>query len=128
MTERLQLYLKILVKLLFSILIFFFFNVSFSIGIYSVGWLSSGPIGVILSTMSNAFQVASLIGQHFETGLLNEQKPGYDYISNILEKKGNYFNRTMSFSILSNIQTKEVFYLLCCLKSTSILFLPLLNS
>lgn len=55
--------------------------------------------------MSNAFQAASLIGQHFETGLLNEQKPGYDYISNILEKKGIYFNRT----ILSKITIRKAF-------------------
>ncbi|XP_060849672.1 NADPH:adrenodoxin oxidoreductase, mitochondrial [Rhopalosiphum padi] len=59
-----------------------------SIGVYSVGWLSSGPVGVILSTMSNAFQAASLIGQHFDKGLLSEQKPGYNYISKILENKG----------------------------------------
>lgn len=57
-------------------------------GVYSVGWLSSGPAGVILSTMSNAFQIASLIGNHFENGLLCEQKPGYDYISKLLQDKG----------------------------------------
>jgi len=60
------------------------------VGIYSVGWLSSGPVGVILSTMSNAFQVASLIGQHYESGLLNDQKPGYDYISKVLKEKGRH--------------------------------------
>ncbi|XP_025191527.1 NADPH:adrenodoxin oxidoreductase, mitochondrial [Melanaphis sacchari] len=59
-----------------------------SIGIYSVGWLSSGPVGVILSTMSNAFQAASLIGQHFDKGLLSEQKAGYNYISKVLKDKG----------------------------------------
>jgi len=59
-------------------------------GVYSVGWLSSGPVGVILSTMSNAFQAASLIGQHFDKGLLNERKPGYNYISKVLEDKGIY--------------------------------------
>lgn len=100
-----------------------FLNISFSTGIYSVGWLSSGPIGVILSTMSNAFQTAFLIGQHFETGLLNEQKPGYDYVSNILEKKGIYFNRT----ILSLILQQEKFSLVCCSKSTSIFFPPSLD-
>jgi len=58
------------------------------IGVYSVGWLSSGPVGVILSTMSNAFQVASLISKHFEAGLLNNSKPGYNYIKSILKEKG----------------------------------------
>lgn len=45
-------------------------------------------MGVILSTMSNAFQAASLIGQHFDKGLLDERKPGYSYISKVLEDKG----------------------------------------
>ncbi|VVC38083.1 Ferredoxin-NADP+ reductase, adrenodoxin-type,FAD/NAD(P)-binding domain [Cinara cedri] len=59
-----------------------------STGIYSVGWLSSGPIGVIVSTMSNAFQTASLIGKDFEKGLLSDNpKPGYSYISKILKDK-----------------------------------------
>jgi len=38
--------------------------------------------------MSNAFQAASLIGQHFDKGLLSEQKPGYNCISKVLEDKG----------------------------------------
>ncbi len=42
--------------------------------------------------MSNAFQAASLIGQHFDKGLLSEQKPGYNYISKILENKGIYLH------------------------------------
>lgn len=67
-------------------------NFNSILGVYSVGWLSSGPVGVILSTMSNAFQVAYLIGEHFEKGLLSEQKPGYEYISKILKDKGIYFN------------------------------------
>lgn len=62
-------------------------------GVYSVGWLSSGPVGVILSTMSNAFQVATLVGQHFEKGLLNEHKLGYEYISKVLKDKGICYNR-----------------------------------
>lgn len=34
--------------------------------------------------------MASLIGEHFEKGLLNEQKPGYDYISKVLNDQGIY--------------------------------------
>lgn len=41
--------------------------------------------------MSNAFQVATLIGQHFEKGLLNEHKPGYEYISKVLKHNGIYY-------------------------------------
>ncbi|XP_050432209.1 NADPH:adrenodoxin oxidoreductase, mitochondrial [Adelges cooleyi] len=59
-----------------------------NIGVYSVGWLSSGPVGVIISTMSHAFEVAALIGKHFDEGLLNEKKPGYDDISKVLKDKG----------------------------------------
>lgn len=45
-------------------------------------------MGVILSTMTNAFQVASLIGKDIDSGLLNENKPGYEYVSKILRDKG----------------------------------------
>lgn len=38
--------------------------------------------------MSNSFQVASLIGKHFDEGLLNAHKPGYSYISKVLRDKG----------------------------------------
>jgi len=38
--------------------------------------------------MSNAFQAASLISQHFDEGLLSEQTPGFNYISKVLEDKG----------------------------------------
>jgi len=40
--------------------------------------------------MSNAFQVASLIGEHYDKGLLSERKPGYNYISKVLKDKGIY--------------------------------------
>ncbi|XP_050538304.1 NADPH:adrenodoxin oxidoreductase, mitochondrial [Daktulosphaira vitifoliae] len=56
-------------------------------GLYSVGWLSSGPVGVILSTMSQAFQIAELVGKHFNEGLINEPKPGYNNISRLLLKR-----------------------------------------
>lgn len=39
--------------------------------------------------MSNAFQAATLIGEHYDKGLLGERKPGYDYISKVLEDIGN---------------------------------------
>lgn len=81
--------------IIFSIKLFLNFNVYYYfcfVGVYSVGWLSSGPVGVILSTMTNAFQVASLIGKDIDSGVLNEKKPGYDYVSKILKNKGIYYN------------------------------------
>lgn len=56
--------------------------------------------------MSNAFQVASLISEHFEKGLLKEHKPGYAYISKILKDKGIYFN-ILSFNTI--FLTKNLF-------------------
>lgn len=40
--------------------------------------------------MTNAFQVASLIGKDIDSGVLNHKKPGYDYVSKILKDKGIY--------------------------------------
>ncbi|KAI5730086.1 hypothetical protein M8J76_009885 [Diaphorina citri] len=58
--------------------------------IYSAGWLATGPVGVILSTMSNAFEVGQRIGQDFQSGRLNSdtKKPGSDFILDIVRSKG----------------------------------------
>lgn len=43
-------------------------------GLYTGGWLATGPTGVILTTMNNAFRIASLICEDFK----NNQIPGAD--------------------------------------------------
>lgn len=58
------------------------FNHHFERGLYTSGWLASGPLGVILTTMNNAFLVASTICKDAEKGFLCEQtghKPGLDF-------------------------------------------------
>lgn len=75
-------------------------------GIYCSGWIGTGPIGVILSTMSNSFEVGHTIVQHMETGLidLRVKKPGYEAISRILDDKGI---QTVSFSDWEKIDAEE---------------------
>lgn len=58
------------------------FDQHFERGLYASGWLASGPLGVILTTMNNSFLVASTICKDAEKGLLSEQhshKAGLDF-------------------------------------------------
>ncbi|KAL7050988.1 hypothetical protein ACKWTF_004284 [Chironomus riparius] len=50
-------------------------------GLYVAGWLGTGPSGVILTTMNNAFQISQTIIDDIKNGELNcdEKKPGFDY-------------------------------------------------
>lgn len=50
-------------------------------GLYVAGWLGTGPSGVILTTMNNAFQISQTIIDDIKNGALNvnEKKPGFDY-------------------------------------------------
>jgi len=50
-------------------------------GLYVAGWLGTGPSGVILTTMNNAFQISQTIIDDIKNGVLNcdEKKPGFDY-------------------------------------------------
>ncbi|KAL6426974.1 hypothetical protein ACFW04_009285 [Cataglyphis niger] len=54
--------------------------------LYSAGWAATGPIGVILRTMTNAFQVANLICKELASS--TENKMGFDGVYNILNAKG----------------------------------------
>lgn len=57
-------------------------------GVYVTGWLGTGPTGVILTTMNNAFAVAEVIIDELHQGnSLIEEKQGYDLITKILKKK-----------------------------------------
>lgn len=59
-------------------------------GVYGSGWISTGPVGVILSTMNNAFQQANLLVNDVQAKKINieEKKQGYESIQQILIKKG----------------------------------------
>ena len=39
-------------------------------GLYCSGWVKTGPVGVILTTMDNAFETAELIVEDFKQGKL----------------------------------------------------------
>lgn len=55
--------------------------------LYTSGWLATGPTGVILTTMSNAFEVADIIVRDIELeGLLKENKGGSHIILKQLQK------------------------------------------
>ena len=62
----------------------------FCLGVYSAGWLSTGPVGVILSTMSNAFETGANIVNDIQKGVIDPSitKPGFSAISSKLKSKG----------------------------------------
>ncbi|KAL1517159.1 hypothetical protein ABEB36_000958 [Hypothenemus hampei] len=58
------------------------------VGLYTSGWLGTGPVGVILTTMSNAFGVAENIIEDIpKDNLFNTEKPGFSGLNAILKEK-----------------------------------------
>lgn len=55
--------------------------------LYSTGWAATGPVGVILSTMTNAFQVGKLICKELAASP-TENKAGLVGLRMILDNKG----------------------------------------
>lgn len=62
------------------------------LGLYCSGWVKSGPVGVILSTMNGSYETAEKIledipkGRHFSL-----TKSGRDAVLSDLSKRGNCF-------------------------------------
>ncbi|KAI9482918.1 MAG: hypothetical protein EXX96DRAFT_477096 [Benjaminiella poitrasii] len=60
-------------------------------GMYTAGWLKRGPTGVIVSTMSDAYETADTIVYDLKNGkeMLNhgEPKPGADGLKNAMEQR-----------------------------------------
>ncbi|XP_050303335.1 LOW QUALITY PROTEIN: NADPH:adrenodoxin oxidoreductase, mitochondrial [Anthonomus grandis grandis] len=56
-------------------------------GLYTSGWLASGPMGVILTTMSNAFGVAEQIIKDITNEGPQEPKPGFSELKRVLQSK-----------------------------------------
>lgn len=76
-------------------------------GVYSAGWLSTGPVGVILSTMSNAFEtggnvVTDIQNQVIDTSVI---KPGFSAINKKLLTKGV---QVVSFEDWEKIDQEEI--------------------
>lgn len=61
-------------------------NGKIDVGLYAAGWLATGPRGVIINTMNNAFGVADTICTDLKMGCM-ESKPGYEKISEELRRK-----------------------------------------
>ncbi|XP_069690145.1 NADPH:adrenodoxin oxidoreductase, mitochondrial [Periplaneta americana] len=59
-------------------------------GLYTAGWLATGPMGVILSTMSQAFGVGKAIETDLRSGRvdMSQTKPGYAAVSKLLQDRG----------------------------------------
>lgn len=57
------------------------FENQFETGLYSTGWLATGPTGVILTTMNNSFAVADLVCKDFENHSIvaAKSKPGFNF-------------------------------------------------
>lgn len=58
-------------------------------GLYVAGWLRTGPVGVILTTMSNAFEVGAYVCEDFESKKIDDEvkKDGIDGVKSILREK-----------------------------------------
>lgn len=83
--------------------LFYFFICIIVLGVYSSGWVSTGPVGVLVSTMGNAFDLGRLLVQDMNDGTLNckELKPGFAEAEKILDEKGN---------VLASLYTYYIFY------------------
>lgn len=62
-------------------------------GVYSAGWLSTGPVGVILSTMSSAFETGASVVDDIQSQVIDvmENKQGFSAINTKLNAKGMLF-------------------------------------
>lgn len=76
-------------------------------GVYSAGWVSTGPVGVILSTMSNAFETGANVIDDIQTQVINtsENKPGFAAILPKLDSKGI---QVVSFEGWERIDNEEI--------------------
>ncbi|XP_047105533.1 NADPH:adrenodoxin oxidoreductase, mitochondrial isoform X1 [Schistocerca piceifrons] len=72
-------------------------------GLYAAGWVGSGPVGVILSTMNNAFAVGKKIADDLAQAK-DETKPGFSAVQEIIREKGI---QTVSFAGWEAIDKEE---------------------
>ncbi|KAK6617785.1 hypothetical protein RUM43_014013 [Polyplax serrata] len=76
-------------------------------GLYCSGWVSTGPVGVILSTMSNAFATSDLIHKDISEKAVNMQevKPGFEHMLQLAKNKGI---QIVSFNDWEKIDREEM--------------------
>ncbi|KAM3859900.1 NADPH:adrenodoxin oxidoreductase, mitochondrial [Diretmus argenteus] len=76
-------------------------------GLYCSGWLKTGPVGVIATTMNNSFDTARTLLEDISAGTLNVSaaKPGSQEICPLLEKRGV---KPVTFSDWEKIDHEEI--------------------
>ncbi|KAG8192250.1 hypothetical protein JTE90_014108 [Oedothorax gibbosus] len=58
-------------------------------GLYCSGWVKSGPIGVIVSTMHESFETGEALMEDIQNGIIGQDLPhDREYLHNLLSKKG----------------------------------------
>ncbi|XP_022314731.2 NADPH:adrenodoxin oxidoreductase, mitochondrial-like [Crassostrea virginica] len=75
-------------------------------GLYCSGWVSTGPVGVILNTMTEGFETGKRILKDIEEGVVSsEGKPGSQAIREKLQSAGK---QIVSFSDWDKIDLEEI--------------------
>jgi hypothetical protein len=61
-------------------------------GVYCGGWVGTGPVGVIVSTMGSAFELGRLIEHDLKSGTVSYSttKPGFTAVAKLLDKRGDF--------------------------------------
>lgn len=61
-----------------------------STGLYVTGWLATGPVGVILSTMTHAFGVGRAVEADVRCGNVDvsQARPGHAAVATLLKDRG----------------------------------------
>ena len=62
-------------------------NFFYSIGLYCSGWVGRGPVGVILTTMTDGFEVGKTVLKDMQNNVL-EAKSGRMEAFDVLKSKG----------------------------------------
>lgn len=74
-------------------------------GLYCTGWVSRGPLGVILNTMTDGIDTGKLILKDLKDNRLEVNKPGKDVIIKKLKEAGV---QTVSFDDWKKIDSAEI--------------------
>jgi len=71
-----------------------------SAGLYVTGWLATGPVGVILSTMTHAFGVGRAVEVDVHCGNVDvsQARPGHAAVAKLLKDRGVYMHASASVS------------------------------
>lgn len=69
-------------------------------GLYVTGWLATGPVGVILSTMTHAFGVGRAVEVDVRCGNVDvsQARPGHAAVAKLLKDRGVYMHASAPVS------------------------------